>query len=99
MGYAKDLLLEAEGLDKLIRLFNAFTDMSCEFLDTYGDYMDVNLKTAIEVVQFEAAMVTEGYFVLQGRKFPGLVKQMADCLEEIEIFQAGKETKNEMDGG
>lgn len=97
--FEDDLRMEAEGLDKFIKLFNSFTDLSCEFLDTYGDYLDESLKTAIEIVQFEAAMVTEGVFILQGKKFPGLVKQMADVLDEIQVFQAGKDTRREMDSG
>ena len=93
MGYAKALLMEAEGLEKFIKLFNSFEDLSCEFLDEYGDYLDSHMTMAIEIVQYEVAMGNQGVFIINKVQHPGLVKKLADVLDEIQIFKAKGDAK------
>jgi len=100
--FEKDLLLESETLSTLIPLFRVFSDVLEKTLEEGGGYLDDDLLIVLQVILKEAVLVldksvkipyTDGG-KMKTRRIQGLVKQMADVMDEIDILQAGLDTKH-----
>lgn len=94
-----ELLMELEGLQKMVQLYIAFEDLAWKCLEEYGDYMEPRLATVLEkhldamhVIISTKFKVTEGGRVY---KVNGLIKDYEDVLNEVETLQAGLPAKGE----
>lgn len=88
------LLFEAEGLDRLSKLFQGFDDILAEFVEEYGDYLDTNLVTLLECVRYDVNMTLNGTVPMDNEKVPGILKQLEDVMDEVQTLQAGLPTKH-----
>lgn len=97
--YEDDLLMEAEGLDKLLSLYNAVQGMLADILLDYRDYLEPNLVFLLERnLLFTVTLINKSFvFTSEDGKhtleIDGLLAQIEDVMDEIQVFQAGKPTK------
>lgn len=91
--FEDDILKEAEGLDILSRLFQEFDNILDETVDEYGEHLDPNLITLLELVRYDVNMTLNGTVPLDKVKVPGINKQLEDVMDEVQTFQAGLPTK------
>lgn len=93
--YEDDLRIEADVLDKLVKLFGASEEMLGAFIEEGTNYLDPKLINCLQYVQFVIASgLQEGFELETGEKVPGLVRQYDNVLDEITTLQAGKPTKD-----
>lgn len=89
LPHEHDLLMEAEGLQNLHKLFQGFDDILADFVEEYGDYLDTNLITLLECVRYDVNMTLNGTVPMDNEKVPGILKQLEDVMDEIQTLQAG----------
>ena len=97
--FESDLLREAEGLKYLLELFQGFDSLLAKFNEEYGEYIDTTLLMAVECLQYDVAVIAEGNIVLDETTVPGIIKQLDDVMDEVQVFQAGKATKGDKHEG
>lgn len=88
-----NLLREAEGLKYLLDLFQGIDGLLAKFNEEYGEYIDPTLLVAIECLQYDVAVISEGNIVMDETTAPGILKQLDDVMDEINVLQAGLPTK------
>ena len=94
-GFEQRKLLEAEGLQRLVTLYNVFLDEYASIRQEYGEHLDDDLMAMLNVIEYAIATALEAYVQPEGREepVPGIVKQLDDVMDEISILQAGLKTK------
>lgn len=92
--FEKDLLMEAEGLDLANRVLDKLDEILAQVIEAYGEYFDPNLVMLLEAIRYDVNITLSGTVKLEnGTLIPGVVKQLADVLDEIQVLQCGKKTK------
>ena len=94
LSHERNLLMEAEGLKYLLELFQGIDGLLGKFADEYGEYVDTTLLTAIECVRYDVQVITEGNIVMDQTTVPGILKQLDDVMDEVQVLQAGLATKH-----
>lgn len=92
--YEQNLLIELEGLTNLQKLFQGFDNILSEFLEEYRSELDPNLVTLLEMYQYDVNLTLEGEIVIDDIKVPGIMKQLYDVADEVQVLQAGLATKH-----
>ena len=93
LPHEKDILMEMEGLDYLVQLFQGFEGLLGKAIEEYGEYLDPNVVMALECIQYDITSLTEGTIEFENASVPGLVKQLDDVADEVRTLQAGLPTK------
>ena len=91
--FEDDLLHEAEGLDRLVRLFQTFDECLERLIDEYGNDLDPSLILCLELIRYDVNLTLNGVVKYDRFKVPGLVAQLEDVMDEIQTFQAGLKNK------
>lgn len=91
--YEKDILLEAEGLQYLSKLFQGFINLLEEAKEEYGDALDPNLVVCLEIMQYDAALTLDSSVKFEDVTVPGINKQLEDTMDQVQTLQAGLPTK------
>lgn len=94
LPYENDLLMEAEGLEILIKFAQATDSIIDKLISDYGECLEPVTVIAFECIQQDLARITEGRIEMDNKVHPGLLKQLENCLDEIQVLQVGKETKH-----
>lgn len=92
--WENDLLVEADALDGLSKLFATFIDLLDQTLIDNCEYLDEDLVGVMAIVSAECTIVLERQVKYKGKKVPGILKQLEDVMDEVQTLQAGKETKH-----
>jgi len=96
--YERDLLMEAEGLDYLSKLFQGFDNLLDGAITEYGEYLQPQLVVVLEVIRYEINLTLSGKVVVDHKKIPGILLQLEDVQDEIQVLQAGLPTKQGIEG-
>lgn len=88
-----NLLREAEGLKYLLELFQGIDGLLAKFTEEYGEYIDPTLLVAIECIQYDVSVIAEGNIVMDEKTVKGIVGQLDDVMDEINVLQAGLPSK------
>lgn len=94
LPHEKDILMEMEGLDHLVQLFQGFEGLLGKAIEEYGEYLDPNVVTALECLQYDVVSLTEGTIEFENASVPGLLKQLDDVADEVKTFDCGGKTKD-----
>lgn len=92
--YEHELLKELEGLTNLQKLFQGFDNILSEFLEEYRSELDPNLVTLLEMLQYDVNLTLEGEIVVDDIRVLGIIKQLDDVSDEVQVLQAGLATKH-----
>lgn len=92
-SWENDLRMEAEGLTQIMLLLQASDEMLAGFLSEYGEYLDNNLVTLLEMYRYDVNITLNGVVPLDDKEVHGIVKQLDDVMDEIQTLQAGLPTK------
>ena len=95
--WENDLLMECEGLQHLVQLFQGIDGLLGKFSEEYGEYIDPTTLLAIECLRYDVQVITEGSIVMDKQTVPSLIKQLDDVLDEITVLQAGLPTREGKD--
>lgn len=95
--WEKAILMELEGLEKLMQLYIAFEKLAWENLEEYGDYIEPKLRRVLEKhLDAMHVIITSKFKVGEGKRVfavNGLIKDYEDVFNEVEALQAGKPNK------
>lgn len=91
--YEERKLREAEGLDYLSKLFQGFINLLEEAKEEYGEVLDENLVVCLELMQYDATLTLESSIKFEDVTVPGILKQLEDCMDEVQTFDCGERVK------
>lgn len=90
--FEHDLLMELEGLTFLQSLFQGFDKMLAEFISEYTT-LDPNLVVVLERIRYDVNLALNGTVQLDKIKVEGIIKQIDDVMDEVQVLQCGLKTK------
>lgn len=93
--YERQMLREADALQRLSRLFDAFSNMLGDFIVSEEGNLNPDLVEVLTVIAVEVQNVLSNTVVYKHHEIEGIEDNLKRLMEDIELFQAGRPAKGE----